>query len=1098
MKQEEQKPKIDYSKLDENQRSKLEQWQQNHDQLKTLNDIADIVQDINVIVSGQGESGEKTDKEMGACLMDIRDSLNTIKDKAPEEKEDFASPVIKAVDKLQIAVVKALNSIDVKPNITVDAPKVNITPPSVDLKGIEKVLKSDIPKAFSDCMKSMPKMEKPDNSEMLKAWEGISQQLQSIENATRMKPIPGSMVVSNLPITNGKVDVNATVTATVDPAGLATDTIQTNGTQKTQIVDAGGDAVTVTGGKLDVNVTIPPVTIDPTGLATDTLQTAGNGSLATIAGKDFATQTTLALIKAKTDNIPALGQALAAASVPVILPTATITTLTPPAAITGFATEAKQLPNNHNVVVTSMPAVSIDTTGLATSAKQLPDGHTVALSATDNAVLDAIEVDTTTLAGGVSGGHYQVDVLTMPAGGSSLTDAELRATAVPISGTITANAGTNLNTSALATSAKQLADNHQVTISNIASTPVITGFATETTLGTVHGHVDSIDTKTPALGQALAAASVPVILPAATVTTLTPPAAISGFATSAKQLADGHSVALSATDNAVLDAIDSNTDSGAVVGVGAAATAQRVHLADESLSALENITVTSSGTVTANAGTNLNTSALALESGGNLASIKTNTDKIPALGQALAAASVPVILPAATVTTLTPPAAITGFATSANQLPAGHEVEVNNFPTEYPLSAAQVSTLTPPAAITGFATSAKQLADNHQVTVSNLASTPLVDITTLATSAKQLPDGHTVALSATDNAVLDAIEVDTTTLAGGVAGGHYQVDVLTMPAGGSSLTDTELRATAVPVSLASVPSHAVTFTGSTDVATQTTLAAINTKLVTGTVIGDVNLGATDNAVLDTIAAKDFATQTTLAALNAKMVTGTDIGDVTINNSTGASAVNIQDGGNTITVDGAVTNTVLSVVGTGTEATAQRVTIASDSTGVLSIDDNGGAITVDGTVTANLSATDNAVLDTIDADTSILAAGVSGGHYQVDVLTAPSTAVTNAGTFAVQTTSAITGISQGFKVVTTAGTDVVLAASTTCKRVIIQAQTDNTSIIAVGGSGVDATIATGTGIILNPGDAFEMEIDNLTDVYIDSLVSGEGCRFTYWT
>lgn len=35
-----------------------------------------------------------------------------------------------------------------------------------------------------------------------------------------------------------------------------------------------------------------------------------------------------------------------------------------------------------------------------------------------------------------------------------------------------------------------------------------------------------------------------------------------------------------------------------------------------------------SGTVTANAGTNLNTSALALETGGNLATIKTNTDKL--------------------------------------------------------------------------------------------------------------------------------------------------------------------------------------------------------------------------------------------------------------------------------------------------------------------------------------------------------------------------------------------------------------------------------------------------------------------------------------
>ena len=44
------------------------------------------------------------------------------------------------------------------------------------------------------------------------------------------------------------------------------------------------------------------------------------------------------------------------------------------------------------------------------------------------------------------------------------------------------------------------------------------------------------------LGQALAADSMPVVLPALQVTALTPPAAISGFATSAKQLADGHGV----------------------------------------------------------------------------------------------------------------------------------------------------------------------------------------------------------------------------------------------------------------------------------------------------------------------------------------------------------------------------------------------------------------------------------------------------------------------------------------------------------------------------------------------------------------------------
>lgn len=60
-----------------------------------------------------------------------------------------------------------------------------------------------------------------------------------------------------------------------------------------------------------------------------------------------------------------------------------------------------------------------------------------------------------------------------------------------------------------------------------ASLPLPTGAATET------GHLAAIDTATariPAQGQALTSASLPVVLPAAQITTLTPPAAITGFA----------------------------------------------------------------------------------------------------------------------------------------------------------------------------------------------------------------------------------------------------------------------------------------------------------------------------------------------------------------------------------------------------------------------------------------------------------------------------------------------------------------------------------------------------------------------------------------
>lgn len=64
---------------------------------------------------------------------------------------------------------------------------------------------------------------------------------------------------------------------------------------------------------------------------------------------------------------------------------------------------------------------------------------------------------------------------------------------------------------------------------------VPTGGATSAKQDTGNASLTSLDAKAPALGQALAAASVPVVLPAAQITTLTPPAAITGFATSTLQ-----------------------------------------------------------------------------------------------------------------------------------------------------------------------------------------------------------------------------------------------------------------------------------------------------------------------------------------------------------------------------------------------------------------------------------------------------------------------------------------------------------------------------------------------------------------------------------
>lgn len=68
-------------------------------------------------------------------------------------------------------------------------------------------------------------------------------------------------------------------------------------------------------------------------------------------------------------------------------------------------------------------------------------------------------------------------------------------------------------------------------------------------------------------------------------------------------------------------------------------------------------------------------------------------------------------------------------------------------------------------------------------------------------------------------------------------------------------------------------------------------------------------------------------------------------DVTV--TSGTITANLAAGTNNIgDVDVLTVPAPLSTTGGGTEATALRVTVASDSTGVLSVDDNGGALTVD--------------------------------------------------------------------------------------------------------------------------------------------------------
>lgn len=91
---------------------------------------------------------------------------------------------------------------------------------------------------------------------------------------------------------------------------------------------------------------------------------------------------------------------------------------------------------------------------------------------------------------------------------------------------------------------------------------------------------------------------------------------------------------------------------------------------------------------------------------------------------------------------------------------------------------------------------------------------------------------------------------------------------------------------------------------------------------------------------------------------------------------------------------------------------------------------------------------------------------------------------------------IDAIADGRIVVAAAGTALAIAASTAAKVVIITAELDNTDTVVIGGATCVAALATRRGTPLNPGDSVTLLIDNLNDVYIDAIVTGEGASFTY--
>lgn len=262
-------PKLDLAKLSPEQRDKLDAYNDTQKQLTALSEIADMVHEV----VNQLDSIKKTDstEKVGALLIDMRESLSSLASKEDPETPDIAKPIVETLLKVEKALSASIKTIDVKP--VVEAPQVNIGSPSVnvDLKGVEKAV-NEIPKAFKTALTSL-KIPKPDYTPLLSKWDEISEQLVSIEIATRMKPQPGSIKVSNLSEVYGGVTINNAA-----------------GTSAVRIQD-GGNSITVDGTVSTTHTDTLPVTQNITVVDSASATATGANNQTIVIGNPTASST---------------------------------------------------------------------------------------------------------------------------------------------------------------------------------------------------------------------------------------------------------------------------------------------------------------------------------------------------------------------------------------------------------------------------------------------------------------------------------------------------------------------------------------------------------------------------------------------------------------------------------------------------------------------------------------------------------------------------------------------------------------------------------------------------------------------------------------
>ena len=196
---------MDYKNLPKDIQDKLLKWEANsptNKQVQILSDIADISQEMLGLLDDQKKVSKEQIGQLGAVLVDMREALQSLNAKEAPEAPDTSKPVIDAISKLEKALTGSIKAIDVKPVVNVPenkAPIVNVDAPvvNVDNKELSKILKTDLPKAFNDAIKSIVIPEN-DDAETNQLLQELAIKLDSIDVGVRLKPqAPDTIKVTN-------------------------------------------------------------------------------------------------------------------------------------------------------------------------------------------------------------------------------------------------------------------------------------------------------------------------------------------------------------------------------------------------------------------------------------------------------------------------------------------------------------------------------------------------------------------------------------------------------------------------------------------------------------------------------------------------------------------------------------------------------------------------------------------------------------------------------------------------------------------------------------------------------------------------------------